>query len=699
MRSFLASLLIVGSLSSLPLSVVSQAPQLPPFSKASLAAYTPQVSTCSPHFSLVREAPAGPWAHSLSPGEQAYIKARRQDVLPDAFQSYLKNLISTGQDIPPTLKSIFHGHHDASPAYGIALSGGALRAALFGAGATTIFDGRNTTSNFAGFGGILQGAEYIAGLSGGGWFVTALAQANMPTVPELIFGPSTPTDDEYGGFNIAFDVLTPFDNNTLNQGFIGGLILETSGKKAVGNPVSLIDAWGISLAKHFANGTNAANLLDFTSALHGTGQLFSGIAKVPAFQTHNLPFPIVSSTLLSNHGNANDTIPGEIVPLSNTKFEFNIFEFGSHDPSLGAFIPMQNLGTVNESSCVVGFDQTAFVLGSTSNIFPQVNASAAFKPDDPLVLEFAASTAAFQQLIPQANIRLDSALIPNPFAGRPKFSEQQEELLSLGDGGIDGCNLPLQPLLVKDRGVQAIIALDVSGDSDDNFADGSAMIAESKRVALFPGAYKFPQIPQTQAEFLAQNLTTQPTFFGCDEGQDVPMILYFANGAPPPGKPAITNASTGQLSFQDLGLVQAILDEAGEIVSRGRPQNGESRDGLFPVCVACALADRERSRLGMKRDSQCDVCFERYCYKPGKSDQYSSSGSSGSFKSALATTNASESGSSSSNSDGLAKYGPIVIGLLGANLFVSAVLLVLGVLLCIRKRVAPKGARYAALDS
>jgi lysophospholipase len=269
MKSYLTSLLI---LSSLPLSVVSQ---LPPFSKASLAAYTPQVVPCSPDFSLVREA-----VHSLSPGEQAYIEARRKYVLPGAFQTYLKNVISTGQDIPPTLKSIFRGERGASPSYGLALSGGAFRAGLFEAGAIVTFDGRNSTSNFAGFGGILQGAEYIAGISGGGWFVTALAQANMPTIPELVFGRPDAKDNEYGGFNIAFDVLTPFPNATQNQGFTAGLILETSGKAAVGHPVGLPDAFGISLARHFANGTNAANLLNFDSALHGTGQLFSGIAKV-----------------------------------------------------------------------------------------------------------------------------------------------------------------------------------------------------------------------------------------------------------------------------------------------------------------------------------------------------------------------------------------------------------------------------------
>ncbi|KAJ7253343.1 lysophospholipase [Mycena haematopus] len=609
---FIASVLIVGGLSQ----------QL--FSEASLAAYTPKVVPCPRRFSLVRDARA----HSLSPGEQAYIDARRRHTLPHAFGSYLDNLISTGQDIPTTVKSIFQGRYGASPSYGIALSGGAFRAGLFEAGAFTVFDGRNNTSNRAGFGGIVQGAEYMSGLSGGGWFVTAFAQANMPTIPDLIFGRSDATDSEYGGFNLAFDVLTPFANNTLNQGFIAGLILDSTGKAAVGYPVTLADAFGISLARHFANGTNAANLFDFDTALHGAGQLFSGIAKVlddtfvlaPSFQAHDMPFPIVLSTLNSNNGNPNNILPGEVIPLSNTKFEFNIFEFGSYDPSLSAFIPMQNLGTVNTSSCVVGFDQLAFVLGSTSDVFPEVNASAKYTPNAPLVLEFEASTAAIQELVPhnQANIRLDSSLIPNPFAGRPKFTEKNEKFLTLADGGIDGANIPFQPLLVKARGVQAIIALDASADTADSFADGTAMIVEAKRVALFPGAYTFPQIPQTSAEFVAQNLTTQPTFFGCDEDNDVPMILYFANGAPPLGMPPITNASTSQLSFPNLALVQAIIDQAGEIVSRGRPQKGETRDNMFPVCVACALAERERSRLRMKRDYQCDVCFERYCYKPGK---------------------------------------------------------------------------------
>ncbi|KAF7298375.1 Lysophospholipase [Mycena kentingensis (nom. inval.)] len=670
----------------LPHFVSSQ--QLPPFSKAALAAYTPQAAACPAHFSLIRE------AKQLSPKEHAYQHARHKDALPDAFKTYLKHLISSGQDIPETLKDIYRGKRGASPSYGLAFSGGAYRAALFEAGAVAAFDGRNKSSNAAGFGGILQGASYMAGLSGGGWFVTALAQANMPTMPELVFGPPSAPSAEvnpnvYGGFNIAFDVLTPFGNNdTLNQAFVGGLILETTGKAGspAGRHAGLPDAFGISLARHFANGTNAANLLDLENALHGSGQLFSGIEKVPAFQTHQLPFPIVLSTLLSDKGNASNLFSNEVVPLSNTKFEYNIFEFGSYDPSLSAFIPIKNLGSVDDHTCVAGFDQIAFVLGSTGDIFPVVNASAQFAPDDPTVLQFEASSAAFQQIVPQANVRLDSALVPNAFKGRHGFSEAEQEVLSLGDGGIDGANLPLQPLLVKARGVQAIIAVDVSGNTDDNFADGSAMIAESKRAALFPGAYKFPAIPPTPADFVAQGLTTKPTFFGCDEGADVPLIVYLPNGGAPPGQPAITNASTNQLSFSDPALVQQILDQAGQTVTRGRPQYGQSRDPLFPVCLACALAEGERGRLHMKRDHQCDVCFERYCYAP---DQYKQKVST---LGALATAGE---GSEESGSVFSGRYAPVVISLLALNVVLVVALIALGGLLCRRRRTS--GGRYQAV--
>ncbi|KAJ7221539.1 acyl transferase/acyl hydrolase/lysophospholipase [Mycena pura] len=393
-------------------------------------------------------------------------------------------------DIPPTLKHIFQGKQGASPSHAIALSG---RAGLL-AGAVTAF---------------------------GGWhnLEPCWLRGNPPG---CIYGRAVGRR-VYGGFNIAFDVLTPF-SNILDQAFMAGLILEAGGKAAAGTLVTWL----------------------FERTIYRSLHHFIRLRKFQRYAS------------------------GQDCSLSNTEFEYDIFEFGSYDPNLSAFIPMPNLGSINSSSCVSGFDQTAFVLGSTGNVFPAINAS--LKPNDSSVLELEATSISTAY----SSGKQQSSLFQR---------SEKKELLSLADGAIDGANLPLQALLAEARGIQAIIAIDASGDTDDNFAAGNSLIAESKRAALFPGACKFPRIPANSADFVAQNLTTQPTFFGCNEVH-VPLILYFPNGAPPPGQVPLANVS-GQLSFPDPGVVQAIIDQAGEIVLRGHPQNNEARDPLFSkLCVS-----------------------------------------------------------------------------------------------------------------
>jgi lysophospholipase len=66
--------------------------------------------------------------------------------------------------------------------------------------------------------------------------------------------------------------------------------------------------------------------------------------------------------------------------------------------------------------------------------------------------------------IPQSNVRLDVALYPNPFLSKnldgENFIDKEENLLQLVDGAFNGEQLPLQPLLVKARGVDVILAID-----------------------------------------------------------------------------------------------------------------------------------------------------------------------------------------------------------------------------------------------
>lgn len=66
--------------------------------------------------------------------------------------------------------------------------------------------------------------------------------------------------------------------------------------------------------------------------------------------------------------------------------------------------------------------------------------------------------------VPQPGVQLDVAQFPNPFRspklGGGAFIDSQEDYLGIVDGGLDGQVIPLQPLLVKARGVDVIFAID-----------------------------------------------------------------------------------------------------------------------------------------------------------------------------------------------------------------------------------------------
>jgi lysophospholipase len=74
----------------------------------------------------------------------------------------------------------------ALPNYGIAFSGGGWRALMNGAGVLAAFDNRTANSTQPGhLGGLLQGATYVSGLSGGSWLVGSVFVNNFTTVPAL----------------------------------------------------------------------------------------------------------------------------------------------------------------------------------------------------------------------------------------------------------------------------------------------------------------------------------------------------------------------------------------------------------------------------------------------------------------------------------------------------------------------------------
>ncbi|KIJ62091.1 hypothetical protein HYDPIDRAFT_95112 [Hydnomerulius pinastri MD-312] len=604
----LATLLVASA--SLPLLANAQ-------SAASIA-YTPATGACPSGFTLVREAGA-PGSQTLGAEEAAYISSRKSTVVPNAYKTYLANLQAANTSLPSYVASILSGNSTEAdyPNLGIACSGGGWRASIFGAGILNVLDGRNTSAAALGTGGLLQAALYLSGLSGGANLVGSLAQADFPTVQTLAFGTnSTDPTQAWGGWQADISQTDPYTNSTTeNNAYMMELIEEIRGKYEAGFAVAFNDFSSRDNGRHFINGTSYSNYFDNTQ-LHGAGYTWSAVANLSTFATYEQPFPILVATLVSPNGNFSTLIPGGtfIVPQSNPIMEFNVFEMGSYDPTLAAFTPMKYLGTINETLCVTNLDQTGTVIGASGQWNTVYNTSAS---------TYEASyvypiTSAMNATLPQANVMLDAAVFPNAFNGptmQGKFIDANETLIYMSDGASDGEAVPLQPLLVKARGLDTIIVADSNQDYANSYysAGGSLVNVQSRINSLFPTAYNFPPVPTETAEFTAQNLSTRPTFFGCDSSTEAPLIIYLANGGPPrDGATALLNQQPGYVPTPEL---QEMLDQTYVIGTQGYPTDAASlTDPEWPACLACAVVDRARNRTGVERTGVCATCLERYCW-------------------------------------------------------------------------------------
>ncbi len=248
---------------------------------AAAIAYAPTLHPCPVGTTLVREVGVDAHTQTLSFHEANYVSERRSRILPGAWAKYLRNVQANSSAVlPQYVDAILLGSlgKDAFPTLGIASSGGGHRAAIFGAGVLNALDGRNQTSVRAGTGGLLQTATYLSGLSGGSWLVASLAQADFPTLPDLVFGPAVADGRGFGGWITQIDLLQP-GNATVTAAFVGELIEEVALKRAAGFPLTITDVWGRALARHFVNGTTASDLLD-PALPHGAGTTMSSIANV-----------------------------------------------------------------------------------------------------------------------------------------------------------------------------------------------------------------------------------------------------------------------------------------------------------------------------------------------------------------------------------------------------------------------------------
>lgn len=474
------------------------------------------------------------------------------------------------------------------PNLGLALSGGGLRALCFGGSILEAFDSRNEKANEAKVGGILQLANYAVGVSGASWLLGSWATSNFPPISTLLPNWRLSEANDLWDWNVAKDYFTVY--KTVEE------------KKKSGFPVSIVDVWGRLISRHFIDQPSESK------SHKGEDVLWSSIRQTSHYQQREAPFVIAVTT----------SRPGKGEPFApdSPTYEFSAEEFGVFHPSLNVSIAIDHLGSTSVlqnseyGTCVRGFDNAGFVMALSSNIFSA--------GDSPKGQKRAKFLTALRPFINDENFE---GKIPNPFKGLGKstnpafngFQDIDRDIILMADSGLIHENIPLFPLIQPERQLDVVIAVDATADGKDkdetdlfSYPNGTSLYTiYSKTKLLSYTGYHMPDIPNPiDGTFEGLGYNKRPTFFGCDDFQS-PLIVYLPNYF----STEKTNMETTKMTYSP-EEIENFFSNGFEIASQ---TSGTSQDEGWPVCLACALIDRQMSRNGTPRTTQCQECFKNYC--------------------------------------------------------------------------------------
>ena len=481
------------------------------------------------------------------------------------------------------------------PNIGLAASGGGYRALMNGAGFLAAADSRTANSTGKGqIGGLLQASTYVAGLSGGGWLVGSMYTNNFSSVQTLRDGFSDSSVWKFG--NSIFQGPEESGIGLLNTADYFKDIIDDVGQKAdAGYNTTITDYWGRALSYQLINAKDG-----------GPAYTFSSIAQDPNFLSGSIPMPFLV---------ADGRAPGtHIVSLNSTVYEFNPFELGSWDPTTYGFAPMRYVGSnfsagvvPSDGKCVEGFDQAGFVMGTSSTLFNTflLNINSTGIPQ--------ALNNIFTGILTAVGEENDDIAQwhPNPFLhfNNETNENAQTTELTLVDGGEDGQNIPLNPLIQPIRHVDVIFAVDSSADTTYFWPNATSLVATYERSMnpAIENGTAFPAIPD-QNTIVNLGLNQHPTFFGCDPKNmtgDAPLIVYIPNA------PYITmsNVSTFDPDYNNTQR-NAIIRNSYEVATMG---NG-TLDSQWATCVGCAVLSRSLARTNTPVPDVCTQCFTKYCW-------------------------------------------------------------------------------------
>ncbi|KAI5959280.1 uncharacterized protein KGF55_005430 [Candida pseudojiufengensis] len=537
-------------------------------------------------------------ANKISDKEKEWLEGR-DDITNQKIVEFLKNANMTDINLDD--------YSDKNIHIGLAFSGGGYRAMLNGAGQLSALDERTRVEKGHGLPGLLQASTYIAGLSGGSWLVGSVLMNNFTSIQDIVdkneIWDLTHSIINYGGINVI---------KTYN--YYKGISDDLDDKKDAGFELSLTDTWGRGLSHQFFN--------TFDNA--GASLTFSSLQDTDYFKNYECPMPLIVS-----NGRAPNT---KIISLNSTNIEFNPFEIGSYDKSIYQFMDLKYLGSQlddgkSNGTCYNGFDNAGFVVGSSSTLFNQfilqINTTSLSSTVKSII------SSILQDVSNEEN---DVAIYkPNPFYETDVGTSEHiaaNETLTLVDGGEDGQNVPLYPLLQPARSVDVIFAYDNSADTEYSWPNGTSLIKSYQRqFGDYGNGTFFPYVPDVNT-FINLNLTARPTFFGCDAKNltsllqiaqsnytnvtidsnsiyDSPLLVYTAN------RPFSywSNTSTFKMKY-DNNERNSIIQNGFEVASR----NNGTLDSEWAACVGCAIIRRTQERSGEEQSDQCKKCFERYCW-------------------------------------------------------------------------------------
>lgn len=437
--------------------------------------------------------------------------------------------------------------------------------------------------------------------------------------------------------------------------FYKELLIEVKDKKKAGFHTSFTDYWGRAIARKIFKASVRSPGITVTAATN----------TLSSFIDHEQPFPIIGTI-------EKDPInPESSTNLNSHCFEITPFEFGSWESYLNAFIPLNYLGSSLKSGkstnisldgitayCISGFDNVGFLTGTSSSLFNHIFATI-YKLLEKFQLETASTierilktlglSSEWKQL-KTPHFHPDYALFsPNPFYEYgPNSSISDSPDLYMVDGGDDGQNIPFHPFLIAARGIDIILAYDMTNELS-NYPNGTVLQRTSERYKpannnKFPTPYFqipkdvgttecyksiFPKVP-TPEQMLGHDLSRHPLFLGCDiildyETIDVvdsgmirrdflpPLIIYHANtnyGYP-------SNTSTFQLSYNKT--------EVDGMISNGFNLATSMNSTAFAVCLGCAMLKREFDRISLKLNPHwndgfvvpkfCKKCYKAFCWR------------------------------------------------------------------------------------